>query len=84
MTLPARDQAFVLIHSPLVVPTSWLPVAQELERRGRVAVVPSLLGVSEATNPSGAMSRKRCASRSATFDSASSWSATAERALCFP
>jgi pimeloyl-ACP methyl ester carboxylesterase len=42
---------FVLVHSPLVGPTSWLPVAQELERRGRAAVVPSLLGVAEAAEP---------------------------------
>jgi pimeloyl-ACP methyl ester carboxylesterase len=49
VTLPARTG--VLVHSPLVGPTSWLPVAHELERRGRVAVVPSLLGVAEATEP---------------------------------
>jgi pimeloyl-ACP methyl ester carboxylesterase len=42
---------FVLVHSPLVGPTSWLPVARELERRGRVAVVPSLLGVAGAAAP---------------------------------
>jgi hypothetical protein len=42
------DPVFVLIHSPLVGPTSWLPVARELERRGRVSVLPSLLGVAEA------------------------------------
>src|SRR6266516_6745357 len=35
---------FVLIHSPLVGPGTWSPVARELERRGRQAVVPSLLG----------------------------------------
>jgi pimeloyl-ACP methyl ester carboxylesterase len=46
-----HEPAFVLVHSPLVGPTSWLPVAQELERRGRVAVVPSLLGVAEAPEP---------------------------------
>jgi hypothetical protein len=51
VTLPAREPAFVLVHSPLIGPTSWSPVAHELERRGRVAVVPSLLGVSEATEP---------------------------------
>jgi pimeloyl-ACP methyl ester carboxylesterase len=47
----ARAPAFVLVHSPLVGPTSWLPVAEELERRGRAAVVPSLLGVAEAARP---------------------------------
>ena len=46
-----REPAFVLVHSPLVGPTSWLPVAREVERRGRVAVVPSLLGVAEAPTP---------------------------------
>jgi pimeloyl-ACP methyl ester carboxylesterase len=47
----SREPAFVLVHSPLVGPTSWLPVARELERRGRVAVIPSLLGVAEAREP---------------------------------
>ena len=47
----SREPAFVLVHSPLVGPTSWLPVARELERRGRVAVVPLLLGVAEAPEP---------------------------------
>jgi hypothetical protein len=42
---------FVLIHSPLVGPTTWSAVARELERRGRQAVVPSLLGVAEAPAP---------------------------------
>lgn len=41
----------VLVHSPLVGPTSWLPAARELERRGRAVVVPSLLGVAGATEP---------------------------------
>jgi pimeloyl-ACP methyl ester carboxylesterase len=40
-----------LIHSPLVGPTTWSEVARELERRGRQAVVPSLLGVAEAPAP---------------------------------
>ena len=42
---------FVLIHSPLVGPTTWLPVADELVRRRREAVVPSLLGVVAARAP---------------------------------
>lgn len=46
-----RDTAFVLVHSPLVGPASWRPVAHELERRRRVAVVPSLLGVADAPAP---------------------------------
>jgi len=45
------DPVFVLIHSPLVGPTSWSPVARELERRGRAAVVPSLLGIAAAPAP---------------------------------
>jgi hypothetical protein len=47
----SRELAFVLVHSPLVGPTSWWPVARELERRGRVAVGPSLIGVAEAAEP---------------------------------
>ncbi len=35
---------FVLVHSPLVGPGTWSPVARELERRRHQAVVPSLLG----------------------------------------
>jgi hypothetical protein len=41
----------VLIHSPLVGPGTWVPVANELERRGRHVVVPSLLGVADAPPP---------------------------------
>jgi pimeloyl-ACP methyl ester carboxylesterase len=43
--------SIVLIHSPLVGPGTWMPVARELERRGRSAVVPSLLGVAHAPFP---------------------------------
>jgi pimeloyl-ACP methyl ester carboxylesterase len=43
--------AFVLIHSPLVGPTTWSPAARELQRRRREAVVPSLLGVPDAPVP---------------------------------
>jgi pimeloyl-ACP methyl ester carboxylesterase len=42
---------FVLVHSPLVGPSTWSPVARELERRGRKVVVPSLLGA--AGSPPG-------------------------------
>lgn len=51
--MPARlgSPVFVLIHSPLVGPTTWLPVADELARRRREAVVPSLLGVAAAPAP---------------------------------
>jgi hypothetical protein len=48
--VPARvgDPVLVLIHSPLVGPATWVAVADELVRRGREAVVPSLLGVAAA------------------------------------
>lgn len=36
---------FVLIHSPLVGPATWAPVARELSRRGHAADVPSLAAV---------------------------------------
>jgi hypothetical protein len=45
------DPVFVLIHSPLIGPKTWLPVADELVRRGREALVPSLLGVAAAPAP---------------------------------
>jgi pimeloyl-ACP methyl ester carboxylesterase len=35
---------FALVHSPLVGPGTWSPVARELEQRGHQAVVPSLIG----------------------------------------
>lgn len=51
--MPGRepDAVFVLMHSPLVGPTTWARVADELGRRGRESVVPSLLGVAEAQAP---------------------------------
>ena len=42
---------FVLVHSPLVGPGTWTLVAQELERRGVQAVVPSLLAAADAPPP---------------------------------
>ena len=42
------DLVFVLVHCPLVGLSTWLPVAQELERRGYNTVVPSLLGIAAA------------------------------------
>jgi len=42
---------FVLVHSPLVGPATWGPVARELAARGYAAVVPSLLQVSEGEPP---------------------------------
>jgi hypothetical protein len=35
--------ACILVHSPIVGPDSWWPVADELERRGIQAVVPDLI-----------------------------------------
>jgi hypothetical protein len=51
MGSPTHEPALVLVHSPLLGPTSWLPAADALERRGRVAVVPSLLSVAGAPAP---------------------------------
>jgi pimeloyl-ACP methyl ester carboxylesterase len=47
----ARKPVFVLIHSPLLGPTTWAPVARELKVRGRQAIVPSLLGLAQAPSP---------------------------------
>lgn len=49
--MAADPPVFVLIHSPLVGPSTWTPVARELERRGRRVVVPSLLGAATAPSP---------------------------------
>ncbi len=40
--LPGRPAVFVLLHSPLVGPLTWGPVADELRRRGIEAIVPAL------------------------------------------
>jgi pimeloyl-ACP methyl ester carboxylesterase len=45
------DLLFVLIHSPLVGPLTWKPVAAELERRGEQAVVPVLTSALGAGPP---------------------------------
>ena len=42
---------FVLVHSPLLGPSTWEWVARELEQRGRLAVVPSLLANAVAPAP---------------------------------
>jgi hypothetical protein len=47
----AVDAAFVLVHSPLVGPLTWAPVAATLTASGVAAVVPSLLGVTDAAPP---------------------------------
>jgi pimeloyl-ACP methyl ester carboxylesterase len=47
----APAPTFVLVHSPLVGPTTWAPVAAVLRRRGHEVVVPSLLGLAFAPQP---------------------------------
>jgi len=42
---------FVLVHSPLVGPATWLPVAEKLVSAGYQARVPSLLGVCDGEPP---------------------------------
>lgn len=42
---------FVLVHSPLVGPLSWGPVAAELERRGRQVIVPGLSDAPSSGRP---------------------------------
>ena len=37
-----REPVFILIHSPLVGPATWMPVATELRRRGHAARITSL------------------------------------------
>jgi len=37
------NDTFLLLHSPLIGPYSWMPVADELRRRGHRAIVPSFL-----------------------------------------
>jgi hypothetical protein len=46
-----RPSTFVLVHSPLVGPATWTPVARTLEARGHAAVVPSLLDAVTAPPP---------------------------------
>jgi hypothetical protein len=50
-SVPAWRIVHVLIHSPLVGPGTWMPVARELECQGRDVRVPSLLGVADASAP---------------------------------
>ena len=49
--MPSDAPVFVLVHSPLVGPSTWQPVAQELEGHDRTALVPSLLGVAGSPAP---------------------------------
>jgi hypothetical protein len=43
--------SLVLVHSPLVGPLTWEPVAERLRRAGRVVIVPSLAGVTDDGPP---------------------------------
>ncbi|MDG6108669.1 alpha/beta hydrolase [Dactylosporangium aurantiacum] len=45
------DAAFVLVHSPLVGPLTWAPVAAALTASGSAVAVPSLLGVTGGDPP---------------------------------
>jgi pimeloyl-ACP methyl ester carboxylesterase len=60
-----RDPLFVLVHSPLVGPSTWEWVARELESRDRSAVVPSLLGVADDPDPARRIVREVVDARSA-------------------
>jgi hypothetical protein len=42
---------YVLVHSPLVGPSTWTPVAKELASRGIQAVVPNLLAAEDGDLP---------------------------------
>src|SRR5690349_6813657 len=45
------DVAFVLVHSPSVGPLTWAPIAQRMEASGIRVIVPSLVGVADASPP---------------------------------
>lgn len=49
--MSARDASLVLVHSPLVGPSTWGPVARALEERGRRVVVPSLSDAGASGSP---------------------------------
>lgn len=51
MKVDPSAAAFVLVHSPLVGPATWRPVAAELRIRGYDVVVPALAGVAEEGPP---------------------------------
>jgi hypothetical protein len=42
---------FVLVHSPLVGPFTWVPVANELQRRGQEVLLPELIDDGSARTP---------------------------------
>ena len=45
------EPAFVLVHSLLLGPATWAPVAARLAASGAVTVVPSLVGVTDTDEP---------------------------------
>jgi hypothetical protein len=45
------NPAFVFVHSLLLGPSTWAPVAARLAARGAVTVVPSLVDVADADDP---------------------------------
>ncbi len=51
MTRGTAEPAFVLLHSLLLGPLTWAPVAARLTARGAVAVVPSLTAVTAEDDP---------------------------------
>jgi thioesterase domain-containing protein len=51
VALRAGDATFALIHSPIVGPATWLPVAEELRRREFSAAVPDLDGRDDDPRP---------------------------------
>jgi pimeloyl-ACP methyl ester carboxylesterase len=51
VTASRSAPTFVLVHSPLVGPSTLLPVARELKRRRRHVAVPSLLDTAAAPPP---------------------------------
>lgn len=44
----SATSAFLLVHSPLVGPSTWTPTANALRARGYAVVVPDLTGVADA------------------------------------
>jgi hypothetical protein len=49
--MAAAGEVFLLVHSPLVGPLTWSPVADELSRRGMAAVVPDLAAAGDIAPP---------------------------------
>src|SRR5579859_4561705 len=45
------SDCFILVHSPLVGPSTWLPVAEQLSQKGFSVVVPTLTDSPNSTQP---------------------------------